>query len=233
MNTQVSKQNDNDFEAFLAELDELIPEPSEEEQARIDEQEREQRKRVMEISHKYKVSEEKLTDLSVLMDNALDYTKSLCSNKEICVAEKRWGYEKDTTLYGYIVNMYKCKSFTRNEIVIELMYEYGKISLFKIDLDKPMISKAFRERFNNVSILRERVEDAMIGLNICNKRMRNGSTYSVVKNIVLFTKDEMNTIFNITDKDIDFYLAAKAIIHRTTERLRKEYAKQMNLRENN
>lgn len=172
------------------------------------------------LSKKYNIPVKKLFQLSGMIEDAVFYMDSLCDNRKICVVEKKWGYEKDTILYGYIINLYKCKDITKNEIVIELMYNKGEVYLFKLDLDNPIISKEFRERFDDVFVLRFAVEFALVGLKIQNKKLRNGKMYSTVKDIVFLSEDDVDTFFWLTGKDFREIFRAKDRIWRALDRIR-------------
>ncbi len=213
INTQTNKNTDVSLDDFLAEFDEVLPPPSEEEIAQQERREREIHEKVLAISKKYNISEERINELSCMIYNVVGYMHSLCSSKKICVVEKKWGYKDSSVVFGFIVNIRKCSDVTKNEIIIELMYEYEKIALFKIDLDNPIISKAFRERFNDIFVLRNTVGSNLVVLCLCNKKLKNGEVFSTVKNIILFTDDEMNTLFSMNDFifDDDFIRMGKEI----------------------
>lgn len=230
LNKQENEDFDNSFEEFLAELCAPPPPPSEEQLAQQKRKEEELHEKVLAISKKYNISEERIDKLSNMIYAALGYIHSLCNNRIICVVEKKWGYKESSVLFGFIVNIRKCIDVTRNEIIIEIMYADEKVSLFKINLDDPTISKAFRERYNDVFLLRSTVGSNLVVLHLCNKKLKNGEVFSTVKRIELFTDDEMDTLFSMNDFTCDdYYIKMRRDIYFANKRDKDKLAQKIEM----
>ena len=198
MKTEINNQKNEDINDTLdGFFEEPLPPPSEffKEQEKIYLQKLHDD--ISAISRKYKISKERIDDLSCKFYEVISYMRDLCDSKTICVVEKKWGYKDSSELFGFIVNIRKCIDVTRNEIIIELLYEYGKIVLFKLDLDNPIISKSFRDRFDDIFVLRNSVYHNLVKLHLCNKKRKNGEVFSTVKKIEIFTHDEILTLISI------------------------------------